>query len=75
MLSAEGKESKKFGKFGKDPTVETGFLPDRCGINLSLPRPLFFLSLLLSPSLSSPLPLLSLSLSLSLSGLGVNIWA
>lgn len=28
MLSAEGKESKKFGKFGKDPTVETGFLPD-----------------------------------------------
>lgn len=28
MLSAEGKESKKFGKFGKDPTVETSFLPD-----------------------------------------------
>ncbi|KAL0384020.1 UNVERIFIED_CONTAM: protein XAP5 CIRCADIAN TIMEKEEPER [Sesamum radiatum] len=23
---------RKFGKYGKDPTVETSFLPDRCGI-------------------------------------------
>ena len=39
LYISETSQSKKFrhGKFGKDPTVETSFLPDRCGISLSPP--------------------------------------
>jgi len=51
------------GKFGKDPTVETSFLPDRGDVSPShFFPPLPDLSLSLPPSLP-----LSLSLSLSLS--------
>lgn len=34
LVYADNSESKSFcrSKFGKDPTVETSFLPDRCGI-------------------------------------------
>lgn len=38
ILLADRIETKKFGcgKFGKDPTVETSFLPDRCDFSLAM---------------------------------------
>lgn len=51
MLSADDKESKKkFGKFGKDPTVETSFLPDRYTVHpfLSLSLSLYVVLVLTS---------------------------
>ena len=37
LLSVESFGSARFqnSQLGKDPTVETSFLPDRCGISLS----------------------------------------